>query len=212
MLFVELFSGTGSVGKEARRRGWDVISVDMDPMHDATYTGDVRKFPYKDLVPDLVWASPPCTTYSNAANWVRHREPGTGRALSAAAREADRLLMHTLKMIRYWTSKNPDLTFCIENPRGHMRQLNSMQSFQRTTTLYSYYGWPIRKPTDFWTNFPLTLKTSGKEDLLPIRVGKDPGWRRALREALGGGHESQAVVLGRIPPRLVRSILTQMSK
>lgn len=37
-------------------------------------------------------------------------------------------------------------------------------------------------------------------------------WRRALRDALGGGHESQAVVLGRIPPRLVRSILTQMSK
>jgi len=213
MLMVELFRGTGSVGKVARRWGWEVISVDMDPAHGATYTVDVLRFPYKDIpVPDVVWASPPCTTYSHAANWVRHREAGTGRALSDAAHLADRIVRHTLKMIRYWWKRNPRLRFCIENPRGHLRNLPEMRGLERTTTSYSFYGWPIRKPTDFWTNFPLALRTEGPGGTSTIRVGKDPGWRRALRDALGGSEgQSQAVLLGRIPPALVRSILTQMA-
>ena len=212
MLLVELFRGTGSVGKVARRRGWRVISVDIDPAHGATHTVDVLRLPYRTMpVPDFVWASPPCTTYSHAANWVHHREAGTGRALSSDAQQADRIVRHTLKMIRYWVSKNPNLRFCIENPRGHLRRLPEMQKFYRTTTQYSFYGFPIRKPTDFWTNFPLVLKTTGAEATSTIRVGKDPGWRRSLRDALGGQGESQAVLLGRIPPTLVASILDQMA-
>lgn len=213
MILLELFSGTGSVGKVARRRGWTVISVDNDPAHGATHTADVLKIPYKSLpVPDLVWASPPCTTYSTAANWVHHREAGTGRALSDAARHADRIVRHTLKMIRYWQKRNPGLMFCIENPRGHLRHLPEMQSLYRTTTQYSFYGFPIRKTTDFWTNFPLVLKQRGSGGA-SIRIGKDPGWRRSLRTALGAREgESQAVLLGRIPSSLVSSILTQMAR
>ena len=212
MILVELFRGTGSVGKVARRRGWTVLSVDIDPAHGATYAIDVRRLPYDELpVPDFVWASPPCTTYSQAANWVRHREPGTGRALSRDAHEADAIVRHTLRMIRYWRQRNPALRFCIENPRGHLRQLPEMQGLTRTTTHYSYYGWPISKPTDFWTNFPLRLKTSGPPGTLGVRVGSDPGWRKALDEAFGGHGHSQAVNLGRIPPGLVGSILTQMA-
>ena len=101
MLLIELFSGTGSVGKVARRRGWKVISVDNDPSHNPTHVIDIMQLPYKTLpVPDFVWASPPCTTYSHAANWVRHREPGTGRALSGNAKQADRIVRHTMKMIK----------------------------------------------------------------------------------------------------------------
>jgi hypothetical protein len=212
MRLVELFRGTGSVGKVARRRGWEVVSVDIDPQHNPTHAVDVRQLPYKDMpVPDLVWASPPCTTYSHAAVWVRHREPGTGRALTAAAREADAVVRHMLKMIRYWIRKNPNLLFCIENPRGYLRHLPEMQDLTRTTTLYSLYDWPIAKPTDFWTNFPLRLR-EGRAPAAAIRVGKDPGWRRELRAALGAHEgESQAVLLGRIPPALVSSILSQMA-
>lgn len=55
MLLIELFSGTGSVGKVARRRGWKVISVDSDPAHKPTYVADVLRLPYKSLpVPDFV--------------------------------------------------------------------------------------------------------------------------------------------------------------
>lgn len=213
MLLIELFRGTGSVGKVATQKGWKVISVDMDAEHGATYTMDVRKLPYKDLpVPDLVWASPPCTTYSHAANWVRHREAGTGRALSADAHDADSVVRHTIKMIRYWSKLNPNMCFCIENPRGYLRHQPIMQAYERTSTRYSWYGWPIEKPTDFFTNFPLRLKTSGPPATTTIRVGKDKGWRRDLRAALGAKEgQSSAVVLGRIPPALVRSILTQMA-
>jgi len=210
MLLIELFSGTGSVGKVARRRGWKVISVDNDPAHQPTYVADVLRLPYKTLpVPDFVWASPPCTTYSYAAHWVHHREPGTGRALSGDAKQADRIVRHTMKMIRYWLTQNPNLRFCIENPRGYLRKLPEMRGLERTTTQYSFYGFPIRKTTDFWTNFPLKLKTEGAE--ATVRIG-DPGYLRTLRDTLGAHGESQAVLLGRIPSGLVSSILTQMSQ
>ena len=218
MLLVELFRGTGSVGVVARKLGWKVISVDMDPGHNATHTIDVRRFKYKEIpTPDFVWASPPCTTYSFAANWVHHREAGTGRALTDSAKEADSILTHTLKMIRYWLKQNPKLRFCIENPRGYLRNRPEMKYFLRTTVLYSDYGWPIHKPTDFWTNFPLELRPMGsrkskRRSARIIQIGKDPGWRKSLKKALGGNAtQSQAVLLGRIPPTLVRSILTQMT-
>lgn len=207
VLLLELFSGTGSVGKVAARMGWRVVSVDADARFRPTHAMDVRAFPYKQYRPDVVWASPPCTTYSLAATWVRHRDPQTARAFSPAAKEADALLRHTLKMIRYWQNANPKLVFCIENPRGYMRKMPELQSLLRTTTAYGQYGWPIAKPTDFWTNFPLTLRPAGSTPSIIGRVGTDPGWRKRLAEALGEG--TQAAVLGKIPPKLVRSILTQ---
>lgn len=216
MRLLELFRGTGSVGEVARKRGWEVVSVDMDPKHAATHSVDVRKLKYKEMpIPDLVWASPPCTTYSLAAVWVKHREPGTGRALTPAAHEADLILKHTLKMLAYWSRLNPNLRFCIENPRGYMRHMPEMGSFFRTTVRYGDYGWPIRKPTDLWTNFPLHLPppppSPNRRFSSPIRVGP-AGYRRKVREALGlKKGEPQATLLGRIPPALVRDLLDAMA-
>lgn len=214
MLLVELFRGTGSVGEVARKKGWKVISVDIDPSHRATHSVDVLKLKYKEMpVPDVVWASPPCTTYSLAANWVGHRVSG-GRAVTAAAHEADRIVRRTLKMIRYWLQKNSRLTFCIENPRGHLRSLPEMNQIPyRVTTLYSQYGWPIHKPTDFWSNVPLRLRPATRPEHASgmVRVGSEPGWRKKLRVALGAPTERQDVMLGRIPPKLVGSILSQLS-
>ena len=213
-LLIELFRGTGSVGTQAARRGWDVVSVDNDATHGATHTVDVLRLPYKEMaVPDFVWASPPCTTFSYAAVWVHHREPGTGRALSRDAHDADRVVVRTLEMIRYWAERNPDLKFCIENPRGYLRHMPYMQGLRRASTQYGFYDWPVRKATDFWTNFELVLKSDGPTPASQIRVGKDPGWVRALRDAVGAPEdEPSAVTLGRIPPALVRSILGQMER
>ena len=67
-LLLELFSGTGSIGKAFREAGWEVFSLDIDSSRDATWIGDVRAFDPATLPrrPDLIWASPVCTHYSIA--------------------------------------------------------------------------------------------------------------------------------------------------
>ena len=67
MKVLELFSGTGSVGKVARQLGYEVTSLDKDMM--AAYRCDTMDFDYGAFEPeyfDVIWASPPCTEYSKA--------------------------------------------------------------------------------------------------------------------------------------------------
>jgi hypothetical protein len=66
-VLLELFSGTGSMGRAFRQLGWEVISVDLDPNVIASIHIDVRLLT-PDMVGnvDLVWASPVCKDYSRA--------------------------------------------------------------------------------------------------------------------------------------------------
>jgi site-specific DNA-cytosine methylase len=69
MRVLELFSGTGSIGKAFRALGWEVISLDIDPKAVATICEDIRIWDYPVLPSghfDVVWASPVCTHYSRA--------------------------------------------------------------------------------------------------------------------------------------------------
>ena len=67
MKLLELFSGTGSVGAPFRRND-KVISVDIDGRFGCEIQEDILQWDYKTLpwVPDILWASPPCTEYSRA--------------------------------------------------------------------------------------------------------------------------------------------------
>ena len=42
MRLLELFSGTGSVGAAFKARGWDVVSVDLDPAGGPTIVADIN--------------------------------------------------------------------------------------------------------------------------------------------------------------------------
>ena len=70
---LELFSGTGSIGKVFRAHGWRVNSVDIRANFEPDICIDVLKLT-PDMVPghvDLMWASPPCTHYSIARSTAK---------------------------------------------------------------------------------------------------------------------------------------------
>ena len=86
---LELFSGTGSIGRAFAARGWEVVSVDLDPKFQPTICCDVMELDEAALGHfDFVWASPVCTEYSRALT----KRP---RNLEAG----DRLVLRTLEII-----------------------------------------------------------------------------------------------------------------
>jgi site-specific DNA-cytosine methylase len=63
---LELFSGTGSIGRAFETQGWEVISIDTDPQAQATFRQDISRWDCASLLGkkiDVIWASP-CTNYS----------------------------------------------------------------------------------------------------------------------------------------------------
>ena len=104
---MELFSGTGSIGKAFTQFGWDVISVDLCGKHNPTHCVDIRHFDYKGLYNkgdiDFVWGSPPCTEYSVARTTAK--KP---RDLAAA----DELVQLTKEIAAYY-----DVPFAFETHR-----------------------------------------------------------------------------------------------
>ncbi len=65
-VLLELFSGTGSVGRSFRSRGWAVFSVDIDADTNPTLVANVLDLQLYALPPrvNCIWASPPAGTAS----------------------------------------------------------------------------------------------------------------------------------------------------
>jgi site-specific DNA-cytosine methylase len=170
MKLLELFKGTGSVGKVAEKLGFDIVSLDNNPSSKADITADILEWNYKKFYkdtgfkPDFIWASPPCNTYSRLAFVFKERDTKTAEPLSAKARIGTAILYKTLEIIIFFKSLNPNLKYVIENPRGMMRLDTYMKTLPRYTTFYQLYGDKRRKETDFWSNIQLHLK-EGKPPL-----------------------------------------------
>lgn len=103
--------------------------------------------------PDVIWASPDCSTFSIAAiSHHRRKNPLTGNLdpVSGYAKFCDKVDRHVLELIR---ELNPQFWF-IENPRGGMRKMDFIKDLPRYTVTYCQYGDTRMKPTDIWTNHP----------------------------------------------------------
>jgi site-specific DNA-cytosine methylase len=146
MKVLELFAGSRSVGKVAEEFGHEVFSVDVQAFAGIDLVQDIE-FLTTDMipfVPDFIWASPPCTTYSIAGVW-HHRDNGKPKTEFAA--KSDRLVLNTLNLIREF-----NCLYFIENPRGYLRKMPFMCGIPRSTVWYCQYGDFRAKPTDIWSN------------------------------------------------------------
>ena len=145
MKVLELFAGSRSIGKAAEQLGMEVFSSDIEAFPGIDYVVDILDFDFNQLpwVPDIIWASPPCTSYSIAA--ISHHRNGIFPK-SEFAIKSDKILMHTIYMM---FMLNPKYYF-IENPRGMLRKMPFMQHVHRDTITYCQYGDTRMKPTDIW--------------------------------------------------------------
>lgn len=157
MKVLELFAGTRSIGKAFEKRGHKVFSVEWNKdFENIDLYDDVNNLTaerVKELfgIPDVIWASPDCTTYSVAAiSYHRRKHNNTLEPISDYAKFCDKTNKHVIELIKELKPKY----FFIENPRGGMRKMDFMQEFDRYTVTYCQYGDKRMKPTDIWTNHP----------------------------------------------------------
>lgn len=160
MKVLELFAGTRSISKAFEKRGHDTFSVEWNKdFENITLYEDVNNLTVEKIielcggVPDVIWASPDCTTYS-VAGISHHRKKNlkTGNldAVSDYAKFCDKTNKHVLDLIKDLKPKY----YFIENPRGGLRKMDFMQGIPRYTITYCQYGDSRMKPTDIWTNYP----------------------------------------------------------
>lgn len=162
---LELFAGTRSVGKAFEKRGHEVYSIEWDKSFDnIDWYEDIGKITAQNILdrfgkPDIIWASPDCSSYSVAAlGKHRKKNPITGNLEPQTdyAKFCDKVNAHVVDLIKELKPKY----YFIENPRGGMRKMDFMQDLPRYTVTYCKYltDRPLQerrmKPTDIWTNHP----------------------------------------------------------
>jgi len=151
MKVLELFAGSRSIGKVADRLAFDVYSSDIEQFGGIDYVTDILQFDVTKIpfVPDIIWASCPCTAFSVAAigkNWTKDGDDYLPK--NPRAEFGLKLVQKTLEIIQHF---NPTYFF-IENPRGMLRKMPIMTDLPRQGVTYCQYGDTRMKPTDIWTN------------------------------------------------------------
>lgn len=196
MKVLELFAGTRSIGKAFERKGHEVYSIEWDKQFEnIDLYEDIGQVTAETILqnfgkPDVIWASPDCTSYSIAAISHHRRKEADGNLapVSDYAKFCDNVNQHVLELIR---ELDPKFWF-IENPRGGLRKMRFMQDLPRYTVTYCQYGDTRMKPTDIFTNHP-------QPDFKPPCHNGDPCHTPAPRGAKTGtqglkGHVQRAII------------------
>ena len=159
MKVLELFAGTQSISKAFKEKGHEVFTIDWNKnFKNIDLYGNINLVTKNDILekfgkPDIIWASPDCTTYSIAGishHRCKNSKTGNLEPISEYAKFCDQTNKHVLNLIK----ELDPVYFFIENPRGGLRKMNFMSDLPRYTLTYCQYGDNRMKPTDIWTNHP----------------------------------------------------------
>ncbi len=199
---LELFAGSRSFSKVAEKLGHNVYTTDNQEFENINQVCDIfdfdcSKVPYQ---PDIIWASPPCTSFSVASighHWNKDNTPKTKKAELGVA-----IVKKTIEIIeqlrpKYWF---------IENPRGKLRKLDFMQDFQRKTVTYCSYGDMRMKPTDIWTNYDFTTRPMCFNGNRDCHHEPAPRGSRTGTQGLKGDY-----LRSQIPPALFQDIFMEIA-
>ena len=140
MKVLELFSGTGSVGKVCKELEWEVISLDFLSKWKPDIVADILEWDYKVYPPntfDIVWGSPPCAEYSSVKNsWIGRelidgktgeRYIYTREIQEEKMKQSDKLVKKVLEIIDYFKPKICKWDCCnlIEGKKKHKADVST---------------------------------------------------------------------------------------
>lgn len=196
MKVLELFSGTGSIGKICKEKNWDVISLDLK---NADINIDILKWDYKQFEPkyfDIIWASPPCNTFSKLQTVHRTKE----QIITNINENGLPLLNKTLEIIDYLQPKY----YFIENPQtGKMKEYILDRPFY-DVDYCRYSDWGYKKRTRIWTN---------KTDFIPLLCDKICGYGYKKNNRYIHNKDCSIIALKlryRIPPNLIKALFNDI--
>jgi len=222
---LELFSGTHSVGKVCSNLNYHVVSVDINDYkgkYVPTHKVDILEFDYKQYKQDyfdIVWASPPCTTYSRLqTSWLGKKKRNDKGELYTFTKKhmnddmliGDSFVLKSLEIIKYF---NPSKWY-IENPKtGRLKDREFMHQLNYYDVDYCKYSdWGYKKSTRIWTNlvnFKPKICKRDCDNLITLKNKHKIDCGNNRRKHKNESSRTTTKLLRyRIPPKLIKELLT----
>ena len=182
----------------------EIVTLDISNSFNPDILADINTWDYLSAYPrayfDIIWVSPPCTEYSPA-------KAGNSRDLDSA----DCIVLSALRII---AEARPRVWF-LENPHTMLFKRPFMLALEQLRVLLHYckYRYPIKKPTDLWSNIPLQLLNC---DVSPCPTRAATGRHlHTAQQGKSGLHDTPGVpkqFANTIPPRLIRVLIGHARK
>ena len=173
---LELFFGNGSFSRTCLELDLQVIGSDILPCpsdleHEIEFIQDdilhLDPGMFKDI--SIIWASPPCETYSVVGFSNKHRS--NCEAITEKARLHDSYIIKTLEIIEKVKPK----FWIIENPIACLRKQSFMKDIPNAEVTYCQYGLLRMKPTDLFGILPKGFKPKRCKNGDPCHVASPRG-------------------------------------
>jgi len=110
MKVLELFAGSQSFTNVAKELGYETFTSDIVDLRGIDYAIDIMNFEVNRVpfVPDIIWASPDCSTWSCAAGKTHFDTKSLIPKTDKAVKAFD-IIDKTIEIIQYYLAENANL-------------------------------------------------------------------------------------------------------